>query len=556
MKQKKKLGEMLVESGVISQEELQRALDEQKTKLKRLGDILLELGYVSSDAIIQALAEQISVEPINLKDTYIDAEVARLIPKELAKRHTAIPVYRKDNTLYVAMADPRNISAIDDLRIVTEMNIRPMLASEADIEQAIELYYTRQISERAIEDLKRDWQSDPVDVVLDETDIENAPAVRLAKSIIMQAIGMHASDIHLEPFEKQVNVRFRIDGSLVEVMTIPENLYPAVLTRFKVISGINIAEKRIPQDGRIEMAVGGKDYDFRVSTLPTVFGEKVVIRILDRTSFSFTRETLGFSPHNTELMNKILTGTNGIILVTGPTGSGKTTTLYALLRELNTPEVNIVTIEDPVEYMLDGINQVQVNVKAGLTFATGLRSILRQDPDIVMIGEIRDEETAQIAVRASITGHLVLSTLHTNDAPSSVARLIDMNVERFLVAEALSGIIAQRLVRRLCPDCKERYGASPAEAQLLGVPEGTPLYRKVGCPKCNGTGYSGRLAIHEVMHINRRLRDAIQAGASTEVLRDIALENGMTRLFDSCRETVLAGHTTVSEMVKTVYARD
>ncbi|HHT17668.1 MAG TPA: Flp pilus assembly complex ATPase component TadA [Papillibacter sp.] len=547
---------MLVESGVISQEELQRALEEQKTKLKRLGDVLLELGYVTNDAILRALAEQISVDSINLKDTYIDADVARLIPKEMAKRHTAIPVFRRDNTLFVAMADPRNISAIDDLRIVTQMNIRPMLAAETDIEQAIELYYTRQISERAIEDLKRDWQSDPVDVVLDESDIENAPAVRLAKSIISQAVAMRASDIHLEPFEKQVTVRYRVDGSLVEAMTIPENLYPAVLTRFKVISGINIAEKRIPQDGRIEMAVGGKDYDFRVSTLPTVFGEKVVVRILDRTSFQFTRETLGFSPHNSALLDKIISGTNGIILVTGPTGSGKSTTLYALLRELNTPELNIVTIEDPVEYMLHGINQVQVNVKAGLTFAAGLRSILRQDPDIVMIGEIRDEETAQIAVRASITGHLVLSTLHTNDAPSSVARLIDMGIEPFLVAEALSGIMAQRLVRRLCPDCKEKYGATAAEARLLSVEEGTPLYRNVGCPKCNGTGYAGRVAIHEVMHINRPLRDAIQEEASTEVLRDIAIQNGMMRLFDSCRETVLEGFTTVSEMVKTVYARD
>jgi type IV pilus assembly protein PilB len=556
LKQKKKLGEMLVESGVISQEELQRALEEQKTKLKRLGDVLLELGYVTNDAILRALAEQISVDSINLKDTYIDADVARLIPKEMAKRHTAIPVFRRDNTLFVAMADPRNISAIDDLRIVTQMNIRPMLAAETDIEQAIELYYTRQISERAIEDLKRDWQSDPVDVVLDESDIENAPAVRLAKSIISQAVAMRASDIHLEPFEKQVTVRYRVDGSLVEAMTIPENLYPAVLTRFKVISGINIAEKRIPQDGRIEMAVGGKDYDFRVSTLPTVFGEKVVVRILDRTSFQFTRETLGFSPHNSALLDKIISGTNGIILVTGPTGSGKSTTLYALLRELNTPELNIVTIEDPVEYMLHGINQVQVNVKAGLTFAAGLRSILRQDPDIVMIGEIRDEETAQIAVRASITGHLVLSTLHTNDAPSSVARLIDMGIEPFLVAEALSGIMAQRLVRRLCPDCKEKYGATAAEARLLSVEEGTPLYRNVGCPKCNGTGYAGRVAIHEVMHINRPLRDAIQEEASTEVLRDIAIQNGMMRLFDSCRETVLEGFTTVSEMVKTVYARD
>ena len=557
LRKRKKLGELLVEHGVISAEELQHALEEQKKKLKRLGDVLVELGYVSNETILKALAEQISVETINLKDTYIDADVARLIPKELAKRHTAIPVRRKDGTLYVAMADPRNVNAIDDLRVVTQMDIRPLLAAEEDIGEAIELYYTRQISERAIEDLKRDWTvEETIEAGLDETEIENAPAVRLAKSIIMQAVAMRASDIHLEPFERQVTVRYRVDGTLVEVMTIPMNLYPAVLTRFKVISGINIAEKRLPQDGRIEMSVSGKEYDFRVSTLPTVFGEKVVIRILDRTSFQFTRRTLGFRPHDNALLDKILAGRNGIILVTGPTGSGKSTTLYALMREMNTPEVNIVTIEDPVEYMLEGINQVQVNVKAGLTFATGLRSILRQDPDIVMIGEIRDEETAQIAVRASITGHLVLSTLHTNDAPSSVARLIDMGIPPYLLADALSGIIAQRLVRRLCPECKERYGASASEAAMLDIPENTPLWRPVGCPKCNGTGYSGRVAIHEVMHINRPIREAIQRNAGSEVLRDLALENGMRQLFDSCREAVLEGQTSVSEMVKTVYVRD
>lgn len=556
VRKKKKLGELLVEHGVISTEELQHALEEQKKKLKRLGDVLVELGYVSSEAILKALAEQISVETINLKDTYIDADVARLIPKELAKRHTAIPVSRKNGVLYVAMADPRNVNAIDDLRMVTQMDVRPLLAAEEEVNEAIELYYTRQISERAIEDLKRDWTAEAPEAEMDETEIESAPAVRLAKSIVTQAVAMRASDIHLEPFEKQVTVRYRIDGTLVEVMTIPQNLYPAVLTRFKVISGINIAEKRLPQDGRIEMRVGGKEYDFRVSTLPTVFGEKVVIRILDRTSFQFTRQTLGFRPHDNALLDKILAGRNGIILVTGPTGSGKSTTLYALLKEMNTQEVNIITIEDPVEYMLEGINQVQVNVKAGLTFATGLRSILRQDPDIVMIGEIRDEETAQIAVRASITGHLVLSTLHTNDAPSSVARLIDMGIPPYLLADALSGIIAQRLVRRLCPDCKARYSATASEAAMLDIPEGTPLYRPVGCPKCNGTGYSGRVAIHEVMHINRPIREAIQRNAGSEVLRDLALENGMRQLFDSCRDAVLEGLTSVSEMVKTVYVRD
>ncbi len=557
MKQKRqKLGEMLVESGQLNNDELNVALEEQKTSWKKLGDILVEMGFVTDGALVDTIAKQIAVERINLKSTYIDSEVARLIPKEVAKKYTVIPVYKQDGLLYVAMSDPRNMNALDDLRVITQQPIRSLIASAGEIEEAIEIYYSQQISERAIEDLKRDWSVDVQTGAADDSDIQNAPAVRLANSIITQAASLKASDIHLEPFEEGVVVRFRIDGALSQTMTIPQNLYPAVLTRFKVISGINIAEKRVPQDGRIEMTISGKNYDFRVSTLPTVFGEKIVIRILDRTSFLFTREMLGFTQQNSELVDRIIKKTNGIVLVTGPTGSGKSTTLYTILRELNTPELNIVTIEDPVEYMLYGINQVQVNPKAGLTFASGLRSIFRQDPDIVMIGEIRDEETAQIAVRASITGHLVLSTLHTNDAPSSVARLIDMGVEPFLVAESLSGIVAQRLVRRLCNNCKEKAPATPPELEILGRTEPIELYHHVGCPKCNGTGYAGRIAVHEVMHINRALRDAIQNGSSTEILRDIAGTNGMTTLIDSCRQLVMNGMTSISEMVKTVYVRD
>lgn len=553
---RKKLGELLLENGDIDSRQLEDALEHQKSNWKRLGDILVELGYLTDGTLVDTIAKQIAVERVNLQNTYIDAESARLIPKEVAKKYTMIPIYQKDGMLYVAMSDPRNMYALDDLRLITQRPIHPLIATGCEIEQAIEIYYSQQISERAIEDLKRDWSVTSGADIVDDADIQNAPAVRLANSIITQAATLRASDIHLEPFDESVVVRFRIDGSLVENMTIPQNLYPAVLTRFKVISGINIAEKRVPQDGRIEMSLSGKNYDFRVSTLPTVFGEKIVIRILDRTSFLFTREMLGFTRENSELVDKIIKRTNGIVLLTGPTGSGKSTTLYSILRELNTPDLNIVTIEDPVEYMLHGINQVQVNVKAGLTFAAGLRSILRQDPDIVMIGEIRDEETAQIAVRASITGHLVLSTLHTNDAPSSVARLIDMGIEPFLVAESLSGIIAQRLVRRLCPVCRKKAPASPPEAEILGLSEPTEIFQPSGCPKCNGTGYSGRIALHEVMHINRPLRDAIQAASNTELIRDIAKENGMMQLYDSCRLMVLSGMTSISEMVKTVYVRD
>lgn len=557
MKQdRKKLGEILLETGYISGDQLNTALKEQKNNLKKLGDILVEMGFLSDSALADTIAAQSSVERVNLRDTYIDAQTARLIPKEVAKKYTLIPIYEKDGQICVAMSDPRNMYALDDLRLIVQRPIRPLVASQEEIEKAIEIYYSRQMSERAIEDLKRDWSTESSASGEDDADIQNAPAVRLANSIISQAVGLRASDIHIEPFEETVVVRFRIDGALVENMTIPQNLYSAVLTRFKVISGINIAEKRVPQDGRIEMEMGGKGYDFRVSTLPTVFGEKIVIRILDRAAFLYTREMLGFTPENSLLVDKIIRKTNGIVLLTGPTGSGKSTTLYSILRELNTPELNIITIEDPVEYMLHGINQVQVNTKAGLTFAAGLRSILRQDPDIVMIGEIRDEETAEIAVRASITGHLVLSTLHTNDAPSSVARLIDMGIEPFLVAESLSGIIAQRLVRRLCPHCREKHLTTPAEMEILKTDRPAEIYQSAGCPSCNGTGYSGRIALHEVMHINRPLRDAIQTGEGTETLRDIAGQNGMTTLFDSCKRHVLEGVTSVSEMVKTVYVRD
>lgn len=554
---KKKLGELLVDAGIIDAEQLKTALEKQRQEGKRLGDVLVGMGALSEHILTSMIAEQLHVEKIDLINTYIDADVARLIPVEVAKRYILIPVYERGGKLHVAMADPRNMYALDDLRLITQKSIYPVLASRTEIEKAIEVYFQQQTSERAIEDLKRDWMTPSNEgVAEDDSEIQSAPAVRLANSIINQAVALRASDIHVEPFEDTVVVRLRIDGALVQTMNIPYNLYSAVSTRFKVISGMNIAEKRVPQDGRIEMTIGGKNYDFRVSTIPTVFGEKIVIRILDRSSFLFTREMLGFSKKNSELLDNILKRTNGIVLLTGPTGSGKSTTLYALLREMNSPTLNIVTIEDPVEYMLAGINQMQVNVKAGLTFATSLRSILRQDPDIVMLGEIRDEETAEIAVRASITGHLVLSTLHTNDAPNAVSRLSDMGIEPFLIAESLSGVIAQRLVRRLCPNCRTESPTTDSEMQMLSIHEPAMIKRPGGCPQCNGTGYKGRIALHEVMYVNRAVRDAITAKAGTERIRDVACENGMVDLYESCRQLVLEGTTSIQEMMRTVYARD
>lgn len=387
-------------------------------------------------------------------------------------------------------------------------------------------------------------------------DVQAAPAVRLTNSIINQAIATNASDIHIEPFENYVAVRYRVDGVLFESNRIPQSLYSAVSTRIKIMAGMNIAEKRLPQDGRIELETKGRSYDFRVSSLPTVFGEKIVIRVLDRTSFDFTRDKLGFTDSENEIIDKIIRMPYGIVLLTGPTGSGKTTTLYAMLSEVNTPDKNIVTIEDPVEYMLEGINQVQVNTKAGLTFAAGLRSILRQDPDIIMIGEIRDEETAQIAVRAAITGHLVLSTLHTNDAPGAITRLVDMGVEPYLAADAIVAVIAQRLVRKLCPNCRAPYKAEDNDKMILNLDKPVQLYRAVGCPACQNSGYRGRTAIHEVMMVGREHRNIIARGGSAEEIREVAVRQGMVDLYESCRRLVLDGVTTIQEMVRTVYARD
>ena len=382
-----------------------------------------------------------------------------------------------------------------------------------------------------------------------EGDVVNNPSVRLVDSIIKEAIPYRASDIHIEPFEKTVKVRYRIDGDLQERAEFPTTAYSAISARIKIMSGMDIAERRIPQDGRINLVVGGKEYDFRISSLPTMFGEKFVIRVLDRSSFNFSREDLGFTDAENEMLDKMLTRPHGIILLTGPTGCGKSTTLYSFLKEINKPNVNIVTVEDPVEYVMAGINQTQVNVKANMTFAIALRSILRQDPDIIMVGEMRDEETAEIAVRAAITGHLVFSTLHTNDAPGSITRLQDMGVEDYLVADSLVGVIAQRLVKRLCPACKKRSKTTQKEMEILGLDAPVNIFRPQGCQFCNNTGYKGRIAVHEMMYINDNMRNAIVTEKNLENLRDIAKENGMVTLWNSCKNLVFKGITSLQELL-------
>ena len=560
MRERKRLGDMLLEAGKISLAQLNRALETQRKTKRRLGEVLIDQGLLTEDEIADVLAQQLSLERIDLEKTFVEQDIARSIPKEVALKYTAIPIFMRDDKLVVAMSDPLNMFAIDDICFITQKRIQPAVSTKKQIQKAIEIYYTKQDTDKAIEELKREFtealdESQKQDTELSD-DIQTAPAVKLTNSIINQAIATNASDIHIEPFEHHVAVRYRVDGVLFESNRIPQSLYSAVSTRIKIMAGMNIAEKRLPQDGRIELETKGRSYDFRVSSLPTVFGEKIVIRVLDRTTFDFTRDKLGFTERENEMLDKIIRMPYGIVLLTGPTGSGKTTTLYAMLNEVNTPDKNIVTIEDPVEYMLEGINQVQVNTKAGLTFAAGLRSILRQDPDIIMIGEIRDEETAQIAVRAAITGHLVLSTLHTNDAPGAITRLVDMGVEPYLAADAIVAVIAQRLVRKICPNCRTAYMADENDMMILNLDKPVRLYKGAGCPACQNSGYRGRTAIHEVMMVGREHRNIIARGGSAEEIREVSISQGMVDLYESCRRLVLDGVTSIQEMVRTVYARD
>lgn len=554
----KRLGDLLVEAGFITPNQLEAALGKQKLIGKKIGEILIDDSMVSEADIIKALEMQLGIPYIELSKIYIDPEVPKLINENLARRHILIPIKKEMNKLTVAMTDPLNIFARDDVNIATGLEIESVMSNSDEILNAIDRYYGKQRAEKAIEEFKKQYDMNSIEGLLDENNVEtiNAPVVRLINTLISQAVSMKASDIHIEPSEDSIRIRFRIDGELQEVMTPEKSAYSAILTRIKIMGKMDIAEKRIPQDGRLELTVDNKEIDMRISTIPTVFGEKIVIRLLDRSSFLTSKTELGFSKHNLELLDKLIKYPNGIILVTGPTGSGKSTTLYAILKELNKPSINIITIEDPVEYRLDGINQVQVNNKSGMSFANGLRSILRQDPDIIMIGEIRDSETAEIAVRASITGHLVLTTMHTNDAPSTITRLIDMGIEPYLVSASVIGVVAQRLVHKICPYCKEPHNATDFERQMLNASEDIIIYKGRGCSLCNGTGYIGRTAIHEVMHINRDIRSLIESRASIDDIRAAAAKNNTITLRESCKQLVLAGVTSIEEMTRVTYSLD
>ncbi len=552
----KKLGDILVDAEIITEDQLKEALLLQKQDHRPLGELLMEMNYVTENQLYKALEYLFQVPYINLLETKPDKEALELITESVAQRHVLIPVAATEKTITVVMKDPLNYEAVDDVGLLTGREVKIAISPQKDITNAIDRYYSNEGAKKAVEDLSKEFAMMDLSGLAEMVDsqVANAPVVRLVNSIILQAVKSGASDIHIEPEEKDMRVRFRIDGELNEVMRSANMAHPAIVTRIKIIGKMDIAEKRIPQDGRVEVVIDDRTVDMRISILPTVHGEKVVIRILGGQSQALTRDQLGLSPGNFVLFDNIIKSPNGIILVSGPTGSGKTTTLYTVLAELNRPEMNIITVEDPVEYKLAGINQVQVNAKAGMTFVSGLRSILRQDPDIIMIGEIRDSETAQIAIRASITGHLVLSTIHTNDAPSSVARLVDMGIEPYLVSSSVVGVVAQRLVRKICPHCKVSYRPDHAEMMMLKLKEPRPLYRGEGCNYCNGTGFKGRSPIHEIMVVNREIRELIDRRATTDQLRQMAARFGTKSLRESCMELVLEGVTTVSELTKVTYS--
>ena len=554
-RKKIRIGDVLVETGIITEEQLQTALQRQKGSGRKIGETLVDEGFVTEEQIAHALSEQLHMDMIDLQNVNISQDILALVSPSVLKKNKVLPFeYAKDNAnvLRVAMADPMDMFAMDDITIITNLQVEPVVSTPRSIMLALDNYYGQGDS-AALEKYtkEKENQIDGQDDIYSE-DINNSPIVQLVRSMIEQAVLQRASDIHIEPMERQLRVRYRIDGTLYEKATYSTKLLPAMSARIKIIGGMDITEKRKPQDGRITQVVNRMEYDIRVSIIPTVFGEKIVMRIASKNALTRDKAQLGLNEKDLKLFDHILKNPHGIILVTGPTGSGKSTTLYTALNELNTSQVNIITVEDPVEANLDGVNQIQVNPKANLTFASALRSILRQDPDIIMVGEIRDQETAQIAVQASITGHLVVSTLHTNSAVSTITRLIDMGIDSYLIADSMVGVIAQRLVRRLCPACRKKRLATEEEKMILKRSEAEKLeiYEPVGCGRCDNTGYKGRIGVYEIMEVTPKLKTIISKGGDAEDIKNQALKEGMYTLRMSATELVLDGTTSYSEMMK------
>ena len=560
-RRKMRIGELLLSRELITEEQLQHALEEKKKTDSLLGDVIVSLGYVPQDVMIEVLKKHLNIDYIDVREIALDDTIVKLLPENMLRKHNILPLYydeEKANTLTVAMSDPMNLDAADDVMVYTGYQVKPILAMRDHINQALDKIFGKSKADDIAAQIKEEQglasaEEDMAEAARKE-EIENAPIVKLVNSIIEQAVRMRASDIHIEPFEYNVKIRYRIDGSLREINVYDKSIFTAMIARLKIMSGMDISEKRKPQDGRITLNVDRREYDIRVSNLPTVYGEKVVMRIASKEGFNRDKKDLGLRDEDLRKFDNILKNPHGIILVTGPTGSGKSTTLYTALSELNTEDVNIVTVEDPVEANIDGINQVQVNNKADMTFANALRSILRQDPDIIMIGEIRDGETADIAVKAAITGHLVVSTLHTNSTASTVTRLIDMGIESYLIADSVVGIIAQRLVRRLCT-CKEERLANEEEKRELGVPEDkeVTICDPIGCQRCGGSGYLGRIGIYEIMPFSNKIKHVIAKGGDAEQIKQAAIEEGMSSLKASAAYYVKEGITSYNEMIKVAY---
>lgn len=562
MRKKYLLGEFLLRQGLITPEQLKRALRYQKETGKLLGNCLVDLGYVNEKDIIKALSEQMGVQYVSLKNYRVDPETIKLVPENIARTHKLLPLFKVGKTLTVGMANPLDVMAIDAVSRRTNLQVDPVVCSEADIERMIDHYYgssgalgavVKSLQETITE---KEEAEEKLDEIKLRREAEEGPVVKLVNLILLKAIKEGASDIHIEPREHNLRVRYRIDGVLHEVYSPPKALQSALISRIKILSELNIAERRLPQDGRFRMEVENREVDFRVSILPTAYGENLVIRILDKGQMVLSLEDLGLAEATLAKFKKVLTKPHGIILVTGPTGSGKTTTLYAVLTTLDSPEKNIVTLEDPIEYHLDTICQSQVRPKIGLTFATGLRSILRQDPDIVMVGEIRDQETAGIAVQSALTGHLVLSTLHTNDAAGALTRLMDMGVEPYLISSATEGVVAQRLVRRICPTCKEAYKPSAKLLTELGINgdhQNMTLYRGKGCRNCKNTGYKGRIGIYELLIMDEQVRELVFSRAPTRQIKKVAMEKGMNTLWQDGIRKALQGITSIEEVLRVTH---
>ena len=518
-----RLGDLLVSSGVISQEQLGQALARQKETKKRLGEELIDDGIITEQQLIDTLRLQLGIEFVDLSTVEPDPQLVDVLPRNIAKKYGVTPVRLHGNTLYLAMSDPLNFMAQEEVRVATHRRVVPMITTADGIERANASLYGGEGAQRAIQDMRREapvtQQESAADAVV-ELNETAAPTVRLVNSIIERAAAENASDIHLDPGADCIRVRMRIDGVMCPVMTVPSDLYASVLARLKIMGGMDVTERRVPQDGRAGVRLRNRSFDLRMSTLPTIYGEKCVIRVLDKNSAFLSRDGIGVEGKQLEQYEYLMGRPSGTILIVGPTGSGKTSTMYTMIHQLNSEQVNLMTLEDPVEYNIDGINQVQINEKTGMTFASGLRSILRQDPDIIAVGEIRDGETAEIAMRAAITGHLVLSTVHTNDALSTVERLKDIGVPNYLIAGALNGVISQRLVRTICPDCKQAYDPTAQELAELGLPADSKqkLFRGKGCPNCFGRGYRGRTAVFEMLVLSRRMRSAIAKGMDREDL--------------------------------------